>query len=130
MRVSDEEIAPLAKACYVAELNAPSSCEAEIEAIADVLRKAAEGWQPIETAPKDGRAVIGLVGHLVYRMHWQAYYKKWPHEEGGPTFTYGWSGESHDSFRPITPTHWMPLPVPPIAAVPVVGATTTQGAQS
>lgn len=70
-------------------------------------------WQPIETAPQDGSAFIGLIGRLVYTVHWQQYYDKWPHQEGGPTFRGGWSREVHDAHYPCSPTHWMPFPDKP-----------------
>lgn len=67
-------------------------------------------WQPIETAPKDG-FIIGLdKDGCVYKTHLQAYYVKWPHEEGGPIYRHGWSAETYDSHRPYSPTHWMPFP--------------------
>lgn len=58
-------------------------------------------WQPIETAPKDGSEFIGYVatsyqgGAVV--LHW---YKK-----------YGWIDWDYDVWEP---THWMPLPPPPV----------------
>jgi hypothetical protein len=67
-------------------------------------------WQSIETAPKDGTAFIGLWKDCVYTVHYQKYYHKWPHEEGGPTYRYGWSCETWDQHMPCSPTHWMPLP--------------------
>jgi hypothetical protein len=71
------------------------------------------GWQPIETAPKDGQQFIGLWRGQVYTVSWVQYYVKWPHEEGGPTFRGGWSAETWDQHMPCQPTHWMPLPPPP-----------------
>lgn len=56
------------------------------------------GWQPIDTAPRDESEVIATNGYLiavcqhVYEDRWQPC--------GMPMFT---------------PTHWMPLPDPPIA---------------
>lgn len=71
-------------------------------------------WQPIETAPRDETRIIGLAKDgCVYKTHWQAYYDKWPHQEGGPTYRHGWSAETHDSHTPYSPTHWMPLPESP-----------------
>lgn len=76
-----------------------------------------EGWQPIETAPKDGSE--GLVGCWVYAdekrriRRWSCWYIDF---NGGDL---GCDGEWGDE-----PTHWMPLPPPPperglIAAEPV-----------
>ena len=56
-------------------------------------------WQPIETAPKDGYAILAWVSgwrraHIVY----------WDGEE--------WVGVTGLSKLKV-PTHWMPLPEPP-----------------
>jgi hypothetical protein len=68
-------------------------------------------WQPIETAPKDGTAIL-------------AYY---PDKAGFtarqdvvPVFWSGWGGgvweNSTSGGKPFQqPTHWMPLPGPPAA---------------
>ena len=70
-------------------------------------------WRPIETAPKDGTDFIGLWDGLAYTMRRQSYYEKFPHQEGGPTYRYGWSAEVWDQHMPCWPTHWMPLPANP-----------------
>lgn len=72
-------------------------------------------WKPIETAPKDGRIIIG------WSAGWESPTAiQWVPElsyqnDDGPVFVPGdwdWNGTiqcppSHD------PTHWMPLPAPP-----------------
>lgn len=77
-------------------------------------------WQPIETAPKDGTAL------LVMRNIWPGT-KTGRAEDcnGHNTYVAGyWSSENEgrwmcymDQIRdpecPIEPTHWMPLPQPP-----------------
>lgn len=59
------------------------------------------GWQPIETAPKDGQWV----------MLW------WPHWEQFPAFGYFencWHSQiAISSDNDPGPTHWQPLPAPP-----------------
>lgn len=63
------------------------------------------GWQPIETAPKDGREILGYteeVGALV--MYWDTMSQEQDHWSDGMSISY-W-----------TPTHWMPLPAPPSSA--------------
>lgn len=78
-------------------------------------------WMPIETAPRDGTAV------LVMRNNWPGC-KNGVAEECNGHNTYvaeWWTGEGKggawvcymdavlDPICPITPTHWMPLPEPP-----------------
>lgn len=61
-------------------------------------------WQPIETAPRDGRKLLGydptILGHCIaywYRMGWHA------------------EAESQDGmgYDNIPLTHWQPLTLPP-----------------
>lgn len=60
-----------------------------------------QAWQPIETAPSDGTAILGYDD----AMHWasEAYSICWI----GPSGKW-WDGEYLNS-----PTHWMPLPAAP-----------------
>lgn len=74
-------------------------------------------WQPIETAPKDGTRVLCLnadtgevrvgVRKLFSEQHFENtgrhWYEWFRNEEFCPGHT--WS---------IEPTHWMPLPPPPV----------------
>lgn len=67
-------------------------------------------WQPIETAPKDGRVIVIRHNRGTWRyredpgniccvcVYWSS--DRW--EQFGP-----------DSFDPKSVTHWMPLPPPP-----------------
>lgn len=57
---------------------------------------AGDGWEPIETAPKDSSAFIGWNGSVRQWTRWLE--GEW------------WSPESHFEW---TPTHWRPLPTPP-----------------
>lgn len=66
-------------------------------------------WQTIESAPTD-KPFIGLVDGSPFKVWWQSYYDKWPHEEGGPTFKFGWNRDRGDAHMPCHPTHWLPLP--------------------
>ena len=66
---------------------------------------AAPQWQPIETAPKDGLAV------LLWWPHW------WHEPHPGHWKDYQWHSEKalspcHQG-DPNGPTHWMPLPDAP-----------------
>ena len=74
-------------------------------------------WQTIETAPKDGKNIIGFTGHGVEVVRWC----DWNGREYAPGD--GWIGVEQDStcltpnYRrekaQHQPTHWMPLPNPP-----------------
>jgi hypothetical protein len=69
-----------------------------IRSVPDTLAKAA-GWQPIETAPKDGTAVLG-----------------WDKDEGSDVMHFReglWMQRVDDACWVRTPTHWRPLPPPP-----------------
>lgn len=63
------------------------------------------GWRPIESAPKDGTEVLVLIREKVIRLGW--YFRP-------SSRTEGWCDESGKSIRP---THWMPLPAPPVSAL-------------
>lgn len=83
----------------------------------DVAPSEGEGWQPIESAPKDGRKILicellsGII--LKYTEHEG---KEFPHVctaywwKGDSLNAPGWAGNVMG-----TPTHWMPLPDPPKA---------------
>jgi hypothetical protein len=58
-------------------------------------------WQPIETAPKDGRQIIG------FRWPCEDNHTAWPHLCGIAYFNkynWMWLGALY-----LPPTHWMPL---------------------
>jgi hypothetical protein len=75
----------------------------------DKLRAALE-WQPIETAPKNGKDILVAAPGFTPELAWwdaeDVWLKGW-HCGGGRSDTYGPSFE---------PTHWMPLPAPPARA--------------
>lgn len=68
-------------------------------------------WQPIETAPKDGRTILVFDDGEVVTVKWR-YDDRW----GG-----AWGSEDYiqdgsiydDALIAHSPTHWMPLPDPP-----------------
>lgn len=64
-------------------------------------------WQPIETAPKNARAVIGKTwdGHI-HPVWWNKTYPRWD-----------WCGDGYHSGATPRLTHWMPLPPAPDAAL-------------
>ena len=67
-------------------------------------------WQPIETAPKDGRRFLAYEKsdeNCVYECWWEPDYL---HDEWGCAVG-GWD-DDWDLQR--DPSHWMPLPAPPV----------------
>jgi len=87
--------------CHVDELIA------EVERLRAQLLAGAtpEGWQPIETAPKDGTEVL-----LLGRWFSQARIVNGLWNSGDAMHMPHWMGGIHQ------PTHWMPLPAPPAPA--------------
>lgn len=101
---------------YVSDYNGDGSIE-YVRADLAARDQGMTGWQPIETAPKDGTEVLllvkrragipwrQLVGHFMEGGHCIEDHP--PIDEGW----YFWTGLSFD--KPSEPTHWMPLPEPP-----------------
>jgi hypothetical protein len=68
-------------------------------------------WHPIETAPKDGTPVIV----------WDGRFRAIARYEGATEFMpWDWMAlcfaEQPYPARTVNPTHWMPLPAPPVGA--------------
>ena len=61
-------------------------------------------WQPIETAPKDGQAILVTDGMDCYCVEWDEEFDWWAVDDNklGPF-----------RLRGSAPTHWMPLPPVP-----------------
>jgi hypothetical protein len=72
---------------------------AKVYAAALAAAPPVDGWQPIETAPRDGTPVIGY----------------WWHSDGGSFGVVVWDGDNwrENSDTVDAPTHWMPLPQRP-----------------
>lgn len=85
----------------------------------DALRSrahAVSGWQPIETAPKDGaQYILVTAGRGAWIAHWC------PVSVSGYRFDQPWRSVmlNHNHIAPtaryLPPTHWMPLPAAPAA---------------
>mgnify|MGYP001279355116 CR=1 FL=1 len=76
---------------------------------------APEGWQPIETAPKDGTAFRAYADNLI-----DLDFNPWGSVEavfdGEQIIGCIWNGQQDCWYgKPISPTHWMPLPAAPSA---------------
>lgn len=83
----------------------PEKVKAAFEA-----RVALQGWQPIESAPKDGTNV--LIAEDQNGIHGEAYYDD---EESRWYWANTGRGDYPDPREPF-PTHWQPLPPPPAAS--------------
>lgn len=63
---------------------------------------AQSAWQPIETAPKDGRAFLACTGNWMTVCHWHHHQRCWA--TNGPAYSPYPADEQ--------PTHWQPLHTP------------------
>ncbi len=70
---------------------------------------AAEQWQPIETAPKDGTSIL-VVDHggTVREAGW---WDRWYGDTSNPGWMIANCDEEYGIY--VAATHWMPLPPPP-----------------
>ena len=65
-------------------------------------------WQPIETAPKDGTAIIGFFPpDLVCEVYYDD-------DDDDPGWWYANTGRGDYHEDRVFPTHWIPLPAPPV----------------
>jgi len=89
--------------------------DAEIERLRAEL--AAQNWQPIETAPKDGTWILGMnsaknCAVIIWSKNPPKPFGKltsgWVHP-----YTEGYLSEFWNGSCGSTATHWMPLPTPP-----------------
>lgn len=72
-----------------------------------------EAWQPIETAPRDGRLIWAFErGRGVERRQYIAWWV-----DCGPSRDEGQYWQDDNDSEP-SPTHWMPLPTPPLPEPP------------
>jgi hypothetical protein len=75
-----------------------------------------DGWQPIETAPKDGSRFLAYCDGKVDFFHWQE-------RSDGINSPIGWRDSFITVYREGTgPRHWMPIPSAPGAAAPSAAA--------
>jgi hypothetical protein len=86
------------------------------ELLAAAPKAAQSGWQPIETAPKDGREVLLRCGSRVGAAMWCTWPSRYDNdrsilEEAGEAWSVGLDGDTWDEDK--APTHWMPLPAAP-----------------
>ncbi len=112
--------AAVERVVFEAELPRIARAQSELDKLwsAYVMGKAAgamqavpAGWQPIETAPKDGTNVllvnrVGNIASGLWQGHAPDYIGWWLRGGNGPNFFFN----GHHG-----PTHWMPLPALPKA---------------
>jgi hypothetical protein len=67
-----------------------------------------DAWQPIETAPKDGSTILGY--WVNGEMHTGSVFHGRRHNE--------WTPEFDTEKEWDMPTHWQPLPSPPLKSKP------------
>lgn len=99
-----------------------SNAIARAEKAEEALRKSE--WQPIDTAPKDGKS-LDLWG--IDHLHPQKTGRRATNVTWGPVLD--WMGRERDDWRhgrgeDFEPTHWRPLPSPP----PVMATTQAETA--
>lgn len=87
------------------------SAEAK-QTIQHVLREY-QGWQPIETAPKDGTKVLLTNGSWVETARWANCDERFEGENWQWLLVDCEDGYYNVTAEPNEPTHWMPLPEPP-----------------
>ena len=84
------------------------------------------GWQPIDTAPRDGTDILVMYIHIstqcVFNAFWINYEEGLNEPEDEGWWSYVWSEVGRTlnvrgTFAPLTdkqtPTYWLPLPQPP-----------------
>lgn len=81
--------------------------DAALEGVSSSGRSGGDHWQPIETAPKDGRSAILLWGDG------QVLPGSYLDNSGSARPWAGWRPPSGAFWPKGQPTHWMPLPTPP-----------------
>ena len=65
-------------------------------------------WRPVETAPKDGRAILSWDGDTYAVVIWCGCKREWQLVEHGDNRPH-----PEDATPWIGISHWMPLPTPP-----------------
>ena len=79
-------------------------------------------WQPVDTAPKDGTWVLLCGGSYCDECGGKAdvMIARW--EPGNRLYTEGWlvcaAEAGYSCFFYEDPTHWMPIPRPPLSVTP------------
>lgn len=92
-------------------LAAAVAAESQVVAITAALAaldREGQAWQPIETAPKDGKEFLAYPCDVsdMGVIRWDCD----PEDESGQC----WRGQDNERIENDPPTHWMPLPAAPL----------------
>ena len=84
--------------------DAADMATAAAQGFRDGVASVSAGWQSIETAPKDGQAILVTDGMDCYCVEWDEEFDWWTVDDNklGPF-----------RLRGSAPTHWMPTPAAP-----------------
>ena len=87
-----------------AGFDAADMATAAAQGFRDGVASVSAGWQSIETAPKDGQAILVTDGMDCYCVEWDEEFDWWTVDDNklGPF-----------RLRGSAPTHWMPTPAAP-----------------
>ena len=106
---------------YCGDLNGAIVPHDLLTEAAACIREMAE-WRPIETAPRDGTAIVGygvVSGEMgAFVTHWRPYgvgsiaHERWRNGEG-PEGAFWHREPVHNWTSRWEPTHWLPLPPSP-----------------
>jgi len=110
-QVPENATEPMQKAMQIAVMLRKSMNDvwrAGLAEVADPPPTKAEGWQPIETAPKDGTVVLLAGCRKPVAAAWLEDEIDWWHVDDNKRGPFALRGPG--------PTHWMPMPAPPQSA--------------
>jgi hypothetical protein len=98
----------------------PTAPRSVVPSVEPPSQESSTGWQPIETAPKDGTWIL-VYEHCeplpsVYVVRWGV--PEWWGASVDETWVTIAVGPNPDTYNATDATHWMPLPDPPITNNP------------
>jgi len=132
LRIEEDDISPVLDKRTIVHLVVCDNVNCNVEGPTDLGKSGAiekwnaaprNGWQPIETAPKDGTAILvwpdDYIGEdgCISLVEWKDQMAYYP----GCRWQKAWCivGSGDDQNSSLTadhPTHWLPLPPPPEAS--------------
>jgi hypothetical protein len=106
--VEVQKLHRLANASYISNNGLAKQAETATIVIDMATQLRAIGWQDISTAPKDGSELLVFDGQSIQVAKW--FVVDDPQSQGSGFWENSWDGAG------MSPTHWMPLPPPPVKA--------------